>query len=80
MSFVDRSDAGGKLALALKGHKDENVVMLALPRGGVEVAVEVARYLGAPLDLLLVRQDRGTYPARARHASCHGRPRADCRA
>lgn len=56
MSFVNRSDAGKKLALALEKYREDDVVVLALPRGGVEVAAEVARYLGAPLDLLLVRK------------------------
>ncbi|HET6409549.1 MAG TPA: phosphoribosyltransferase family protein [Chthoniobacteraceae bacterium] len=56
MSFVDRSDAGRKLALALSSYKGEDVVVLALPRGGVQVAAEVAIHLAAPLDLLLVRK------------------------
>jgi predicted phosphoribosyltransferase len=56
MSFVDRSEAGKKLALALEGYRDDDVVVLALPRGGVPVAVEVAKHLGAPMDLLLVRK------------------------
>src|SRR3954466_12387679 len=55
--FVDRADAGRLLAKALydlKGHDD--VVILALPRGGVPVASEVARVLDAPLDVFLVRK------------------------
>jgi putative phosphoribosyl transferase len=56
MTFVDRSDAGRKLALALSSYKGEDVVVLALPRGGVQVAAEVATHLAAPLDLLLVRK------------------------
>lgn len=56
MSFIDRSDAGKKLALALQRYKGKDVVVLALPRGGVQVAVEIARYLRAPLELLLVRK------------------------
>ncbi len=56
MSFKDRSDAGRKLAKALAGYKDQQPVVLALPRGGVPVAAEVAAALDAPLDLILVRK------------------------
>ncbi|CAK5036421.1 unnamed protein product [Meloidogyne enterolobii] len=56
--FKDRHDAGQKLAEALKNFKSQRdkVVVLALPRGGVPVAFEVAKSLGAPLDLLMVRK------------------------
>lgn len=54
--FADRSEAGRVLAQRLLGFKDERPVILALPRGGVPVAFEVARTLGAPLDLVLVRK------------------------
>jgi putative phosphoribosyl transferase len=54
--FQDRRDAGIKLAAALMHLKDESSVVLALPRGGVPVAYEVARALAAPLDVLLVRK------------------------
>jgi putative phosphoribosyl transferase len=56
MSFKNRSDAGRKLARALVGYKDQHPVILALPRGGVVVAAEVAAELDAPLDLVLVRK------------------------
>lgn len=56
MPFKDRSDAGRKLAAALAGYKDQQPVILALPRGGVPVAEEVAAALNAPLDLILVRK------------------------
>lgn len=56
MPFRDRSDAGQKLAAALTGYKDDQPVILALPRGGVPVAAEVAAALNAPLDLILVRK------------------------
>src|ERR1700737_731057 len=56
MSFKDRSDAGRKLALALRGYKNRQPVVLALPRGGVPVAAKVAAALNAPLDLILVRK------------------------
>jgi predicted phosphoribosyltransferase len=54
--FRDRTDAGRQLAAALAAHKGHDVLVLALPRGGLPVAAEVARELGAPLDLLLVRK------------------------
>jgi putative phosphoribosyl transferase len=54
--FEDRADAGRQLANALRRYRSNDVVVLALPRGGVAVAVEVANKLGAPLDLLVVRK------------------------
>jgi len=56
MSFRNRSDAGRQLAKALAGYKDQQPVILALPRGGVPVAAQVAAALNAPLDLILVRK------------------------
>ena len=56
MSFKDRSEAGRKLTKALAAYKDQHPVILALPRGGVPVAAEVATALHAPLDLILVRK------------------------
>lgn len=54
--FHDRTEAGIALAEALDARALGEVVVLALPRGGVPVAIEVARELGAPLDLLMVRK------------------------
>jgi putative phosphoribosyl transferase len=55
--FADRKDAGRKLALKLEKYRArEDVAVLALPRGGVPVAYEVARHLLAPLDVFLVRK------------------------
>ncbi len=56
MPFDDRSVAGRQLAAALAGYKNQQPVILALPRGGVPVAAEVAAALDAPLDLILVRK------------------------
>jgi predicted phosphoribosyltransferase len=56
MSFKDRSEAGRKLAAALARYKSQQPAILALPRGGVPVAAEVAAALDAPLDLILVRK------------------------
>jgi putative phosphoribosyl transferase len=55
--FMDRADAGRKLAAAMDKYAvREDVSVLALPRGGVPVAYEVARRLKAPLDVFLVRK------------------------
>lgn len=57
MIFKDRSDAGRKLAARLKRYANRgDVLVLALPRGGVPVAYEVAKELKAPLDIFLVRK------------------------
>jgi putative phosphoribosyl transferase len=54
--FTDRREAGRELARLVAALGLESPVVLALPRGGVPVAAEVARTLSAPLDLLLVRK------------------------
>jgi predicted phosphoribosyltransferase len=54
--FADRTDAGRRLAAKLRRYGDKHPVVLALPRGGVPVALEVALALNAPLDLVLVRK------------------------
>jgi putative phosphoribosyl transferase len=56
MLFQDRTDAGRQLAKALLKYRSRHPVILALPRGGVPVAAQVAAALDAPLDLLLVRK------------------------
>jgi putative phosphoribosyl transferase len=57
MIFRDRTDAGKYLATKLLSYKDrQDVLVLALPRGGVPVAFEVAQVLRVPLDIFLVRK------------------------
>jgi putative phosphoribosyl transferase len=56
MTFANRAEAGRNLARALVHHRDRQPVVLALPRGGVPVAAEVARALHATLDLIMVRK------------------------
>jgi putative phosphoribosyl transferase len=57
MIFRDRQDAGRRLARLLRKYAGRtDVIVLALPRGGVPVAFEVARDLKAPLDIFLVRK------------------------
>jgi putative phosphoribosyl transferase len=57
MIFRDRTDAGRQLAARLTRYADRtDVLVLALPRGGVPVAYEVAKELKAPLDVFLVRK------------------------
>lgn len=57
MRFHDRSEAGRRLAIKLNDYaNDSQVVVLALPRGGVPVAYEVAQSLHLPLDVFLVRK------------------------
>ncbi|WP_370573414.1 phosphoribosyltransferase [Methanomethylovorans sp.] len=54
--FTNRKDAGKKLALALKKYRDHNVLVLAIPRGGVEVGYQVAEYLNADFSILISRK------------------------
>ncbi len=57
--FQNRKEAGVKLAERLGRYKTvENIVILALPRGGVPVAFDVAESLGAPLDVFITRKLR----------------------
>lgn len=56
MYFKDRSEGGRLLAQKLQKYQGQEVVVFALPRGGVVTAVEVARFLKAPLDLILAHK------------------------
>lgn len=54
--FKNRTDAGKCLAMKLLKYKDEDAIVIALPRGGVVVAKEVAKLLDVPLDVVIVRK------------------------
>lgn len=54
--FRDRADAGQQLASKLTSYTDRHPVVIGLPRGGVPVALEVAKTLGAPMDVIVVRK------------------------
>jgi predicted phosphoribosyltransferase len=56
MRFRDRTDAGKQLSAALSDYRGEAGVVLALPRGGVVLGIEVAEGLGMPLDLVIPRK------------------------
>jgi putative phosphoribosyl transferase len=55
-SFRDREDAGRRLGERLEQYRDEDPIILALPRGGVPVAYEISRALRAPLDIFIARK------------------------
>jgi putative phosphoribosyl transferase len=54
--FKDRKDAGEQLALSLEKYKNKNVLVLGIPRGGVEIAYYVAKYLNAELSLIISKK------------------------
>jgi len=54
--FKDRKDAGQKLAVALQAYKEDNPLVLAIPRGGVELGYEVSKVLGADFSLIICRK------------------------
>lgn len=56
MLFADRPDAGRRLAAALADYRGRDVIVLAIPRGGVEVGFEIARALSVPLDVILTHK------------------------
>nr|WP_298684347.1 phosphoribosyltransferase family protein [uncultured Dongia sp.] len=61
MPFLDRGEAGQALAKALHKFAGRNVVVYALPRGGLPVGCEVAKALHCPLDIILVRKIRAPF-------------------
>jgi len=54
--FTDRMEAGKQLALKLADYRGKDVVVLALPRGGVVMGYEIARALSCPLDIIVTRK------------------------
>ena len=54
--FDDRQDAGQKIGQKLLHYKDKDTLVLAIPSGGVPVAIEIAKRLNLPLDLIIVRK------------------------
>ena len=54
--FKDRKDAGEKLSRVLKNYKDKGVLVLGIPRGGVLVGYEVAKYLNADFSIIISRK------------------------
>ncbi|MGH2426498.1 MAG: phosphoribosyltransferase [bacterium] len=61
MTFQDRREAGRQLAVALAAYRDRRPFVLAIPRGGVIVGYEVAKALGAPLDVVVPRKLRAPF-------------------
>lgn len=68
MRYKDRKDAGIKLAEALVQYKGADAVVLALPRGGVEIGFEVSRILEVPLDLVVTK--KVGHPSNPEYAIC----------
>jgi putative phosphoribosyl transferase len=56
MKFTNRSDAGKRLAKELQVYKGRDVIVLAIPRGGIPVGYEIARAFKAPLDLVMAKK------------------------
>ena len=68
MIFKNRSEAGQKLAELLSDYASEDVIVYALPRGGVILGAEIARALNAPLDLIITRKIG--HPSNPEYAVC----------
>ena len=54
--FENRTEAGQRIAEAIAERSYDEPIVYALPRGGVPIAIEIGRRLGAPIDLVLVRK------------------------
>ncbi len=54
--FSDRKDAGLQFAERLVKFKDEDAILLAIPRGGVNIAYESARRNGIPMDVIIIKK------------------------
>lgn len=72
MRFHDREHAGRLLAVKLEGDRYQDAVVLGLTRGGMPVALEVARQIGAPLDMMVVRKIRAPGPGETLGAIAEG--------
>jgi predicted phosphoribosyltransferase len=68
MLFKNRVDAGQRLAEALIGYKEEDLIVYALPRGGIVLGYEISKCLHAPLDLIITRKIG--YPGNEECAVC----------
>jgi predicted phosphoribosyltransferase len=68
MRFKNRAEAGRQLAAVLAKYRGEDIVVYALPRGGVVLGYEIAKSLGAPLDLVITRKIG--YPGNEECAVC----------
>lgn len=68
MLFMDRRDAGRKLANRLDRFRGQNVIVYALPRGGVVIGYELAKMLHVPLDLVITR--KVGHPENPEYAVC----------
>ncbi|MBI2631276.1 phosphoribosyl transferase [Candidatus Nomurabacteria bacterium] len=66
--FEDREEAGRLLARRLAEYRSKDAVVYALPRGGVVLGFEVARFINAPLDLIIVR--KVGHPSNPEYAIC----------
>ncbi len=56
MVFRDRKDAGRKLSLALENYRGKSVLVLAIPKGGIEVGIEVATHIGGEFSVIISRK------------------------
>lgn len=68
MRFINRSDAGRKLAKALIKYRNADAIVYALPRGGVVLGYEIAKKLDLPLDLVITRKIG--HPLQKEYAVC----------
>ena len=68
MRFKNRLEAGVQLAILLQKYADDNLVVYALPRGGVPLGVEIAKKLHAPFDLLITKKIG--HPGNPEYALC----------
>lgn len=68
MLFKNRTEAGQKLAELLSDYASEDVIVYALPRGGVILGAEIAKVLHAPLDLIITRKIG--HPSNPEYAVC----------